>query len=378
MAGMYLHIPFCKQACHYCNFHFSTTRHLQADLVRAMIRELEMQQYFLHGAALQTIYFGGGTPSLLETAELVSIFEAIGKWYPLNADMEITLEANPDDLNAQKLHDLKTYTPVNRLSIGIQSFREADLRWMHRAHSGVEARQCIDNAQAAGFHNLTIDLIYGVPGADDAVWKNNLQTALEMGIPHLSCYCLTVEDGTALGKWVARGKQAPPDDERASAQFEILMDFAEANGYEQYEISNFARPGHRAVHNSNYWLGVPYLGIGPSAHAYDGQRRQWNIANNPLYIKSIEAGTLPAESEWIGPVQAYNEYVMTALRTSWGCSAARISAFGPAFLDEFTNGIRPFLEKGWVQPLFGDTWILTRTGKYFADHIASELFHIDE
>lgn len=374
MPGIYLHIPFCKQACHYCNFHFSTSLRLKRPLLAAIARELDLQKNYLGGAEISSVYLGGGTPSLLEINELREIFAQIHSLHRVRADAEITLEANPDDLSWEKLCALREHTPVNRLSIGIQSFSDDDLRWMNRAHTAAHARECLENARRAGFDNLTIDLIYGAPTTSDAQWEANLRAAFDYGVPHLSCYCLTVEDGTALGAWVKKGKQPPTDEEKAARQFEQLMAAAAAEGFEHYEISNFARPGWQAQHNSSYWLGEPYLGIGPSAHSFDGRAvRQWNVSNNALYIKALEAGEIPCERETLSPADCYNEYVMTSLRTQWGCDLGKIRNIGAGFAERFERGARPFLEAGTMERA-GDTFRLPSRGKLLADGIAAELF----
>lgn len=377
-AGLYLHIPFCKQACHYCNFHFSTSLKQKDAMVKAILHELELRHDYLDGAEISTVYLGGGTPSLLEISDLVQIFEKINALYPpqpatRNPQPEITLEANPDDLTPEKLRDLRNHTPVNRLSIGIQSFADDDLRWMNRAHTAHHARQCLDDALSAGFQDLTIDLIYGSPTTTDQQWAENLRIALDYCVPHLSAYCLTVESGTALGHHVAKGKQAPPDEERAARQFEHLMETAAAAGYEHYEISNFALPGRYAVHNSNYWRGVPYLGIGPSAHSFNGHSRQWNIANNALYIKSLSENQVPCEVEALSPTMRYNEYVMTSMRTMWGVDLNAICAMGEAFERHFSGAVLPFLADQTVERV-GNTYRTTRSGKLLADRIAMGLF----
>lgn len=378
-AGLYLHIPFCKQACHYCNFHFSTSLRLKPDLLQALLREMEMRRDYLHGLPLSTVYLGGGTPSLLSISELVEIFEKIEAIFPLVAPaymgMEITLEANPDDLSPAYLHDLRRYTPVNRLSIGIQSFSDEDLRWMNRAHNSDHARQCLQAAVAAGFDDLSVDLIYGSPTTSDEQWATNLHTVLEAGIPHLSAYCLTVESDTALGHRVKKGLQPPPDEERAATQFEHLMRTTAAHGYEHYEISNFALPGRYARHNTRYWQGANYLGIGPAAHSFDGHSRQWNVANNPLYIKAITEGRSPSEEvETLTPAMRYNEYVMTALRTMWGADTAILHALGAEFEQHFRQGVQPFLEAGTVEMQGQYYRISSPQGKMLADRIAMNLF----
>lgn len=373
MPGLYLHIPFCKQACHYCNFHFSTTLRQKGAMVEALLKELEMQQAYLQGEEIQSIYFGGGTPSLLNAGELEQIFSKIHQIHRVAPDAEITLEANPDDLSREKLRDLKNYTPINRLSIGIQSFADADLRWMNRAHTSGHARTCLDDAIAKGFHDLTIDLIYGSPTTPDEQWAENLRLAFEYEIPHLSCYCLTVEDGTALGTFVRRGQQPAVDEDRAARQFEMLMESTEKQGYQHYEISNFALPGRYARHNTNYWRAESYLGIGPSAHSFDGISRQWNVANNAQYINQVSEGKVPFEREVLTPDQRYNEYVMTSLRTMWGVDLEKIRAWGTKFEQHFKTQAQLFLETGVLEQT-DQTFRLSRVGKLLADRVAMELF----
>jgi len=342
-------------------------------MVEAILKELELQQGYLKGEELQSIYFGGGTPSLLEIGELEQIFNKIQQIHQVAPDAEITLEANPDDLSPEKLRDLKNYTPVNRLSIGIQSFADEDLRWMNRAHNSHHARACLDDALSIGFHELTIDLIYGSPTTPDAQWIENLRLAFEYDIPHLSCYCLTVEDGTALGTFVRRGQQPPVDEERSARQFEILMESAANKGYEHYEISNFAKPGRYARHNTNYWRSEAYLGIGPSAHSFDGVSRQWNVANNAQYINALSEAKIPFDREVLTPVQRYNEYVMTTLRTMWGADLDKIGAMGKIFSKHFETEAQSFLETGVLEK-DGQLFRLSGAGKLLADRVAMELF----
>lgn len=373
MPGIYLHIPFCKQACYYCNFHFSTSLRSKDAMVAAIITELNLQRAYLGGQALSSIYFGGGTPSLLDLKDLELIFSTINRLHHVLPDAEITLEANPDDLSPEKLKDLKNYTPVNRLSIGIQSFAEEDLKWMNRAHNARHARACLDDALTIGFQDLTVDLIYGAPTTPDAQWAENLRIIFEYDVPHLSAYCLTVEEGTALGTFVRKGQQPPVDEERAARQFEYLVEATGQRGYEHYEISNFAKPGRYAKHNSNYWSGEPYLGVGPSAHSFDGRSRQWNLANNALYIKSLAEGIVPFEREELTAIQRYNEYVMTSLRTMWGADSAKIQAFGDNFRQHFGAIVEPYLKEGKVVLQEGK-YRLTMSGKLLADRIAADLF----
>lgn len=342
-------------------------------MVEAILKELDLQQGYLGGEELQSIYFGGGTPSLLDTRELEQIFEKIYQLHRVAPDAEITLEANPDDLTPEKLRDLKNYSPVNRLSIGIQSFADEDLRWMNRAHTAAHARASLEDAIKMGFEDLTIDLIYGAPTTPDTQWAENLRLAFEYDIPHLSCYCLTVEEGTALGSFVKKGKQAPVDEARAAAQFEYLMQQGAAKGYEHYEISNFAKPGRYARHNTNYWRSEPYLGVGPSAHSFDRVSRQWNLANNALYIKALAEGNLPFEREVLTPEQRFNEYIMTTLRTMWGVDLNTVRSMDTDFISHLESEARPFLASGdMIQD--GNTLRLSTSGKLLADRIASELF----
>jgi oxygen-independent coproporphyrinogen-3 oxidase len=383
MPGLYLHIPFCKQACHYCNFHFSTSLKLKTPLLSAMETELQLRQDFFGGAVvLDSIYLGGGTPSLLSAGELERLFEVIFATFAVAEGAEITLEANPDDLTDDYLRSLRN-TPVNRLSIGIQSFEDADLRWMNRAHQAEESRRCIESALALGFDQLTCDLIYGAPVTSDAQWAENIQTLLDYGIPHLSCYCLTVEPKTALSHFVKSGKSPAVEEEKATRQFLYLIDALEAAGYEQYEISNFAKNGLYAKHNTSYWLGEPYLGLGPGAHSYNGQNRQWNLPNNPLYVKHLEATTrweslrgLVWDEEILGAADLYNEYVMTGLRTQWGCRLEQIENMGAHFAGYFRQQVQPFLHQGLVKA-DNDVFTLSRSGKLLADFVSAELFWVE-
>ncbi len=374
MAGIYIHIPFCKQACHYCNFHFSTSLKYRADVVTAIVEEIALRHNYLKDKKISSVYFGGGTPSLLTIEELQSIFEQLQRYFQIAPDAEITLEANPDDLSLATLAAFKA-TPINRLSIGIQSFTEEDLRFMNRAHSAQEAQVCVELARQAGFDKLSIDLIYGTPTLTDAQWESNLATIFAQRVPHISCYCLTVEPNTALAHFVKTGKAAPVDEEKSTRHFEILLRAMEAHGYVQYEISNFALPGHYAKHNANYWLNVPYLGLGPSAHSFDGNSRQWNIANNAKYLKAIskpEENQL-FEREVLQAVDRYNEYILTSLRTIWGCQLATIQEidlkFGAYFLDKIKN----YLDQALVLEEAA-TYRLSTSGKLLADRIAMELF----
>lgn len=373
MAGIYIHVPFCKKACHYCNFHFSTQQQLKPDLVAAICKEALLRKEFIN-EPINTIYFGGGTPSLLSDSELDLILDTIKTHYTVSPTAEITLEANPDDIDDEKLIHWRQ-AGITRLSIGIQSFFEEDLQWMNRAHTATQAKHCIELAQTAGFHNLTIDLIYGTPGLTDERWKQNIETALALGIPHLSCYALTVEPNTALDHMVRKGTKEEVDTDHQATQFNILTQTLQDAGFEHYEISNFAKPGFRSQHNSSYWQGKPYLGIGPAAHSFDGHLiRQWNIANNPLYISSLQQGMVPFESETLTPVQRINEYLMTSLRTLEGIALDFLEKnWGEERKEAVMKAAQTHLDQQNIQ-LQNQHIILTAQGKFLADGIAADLF----
>lgn len=337
------------------------------------MREAALRADYLNDAKVTSVYLGGGTPSLLSPDELLKIFDTLSSIYSLAADAEVTLEANPDDLSSDYLNALVN-TPINRLSIGIQSFSDAELRFMNRAHTAREATLCLERALAAGFSNITVDLIYGSPVSTANDWSEAIETVADFGVPHVSAYALTVEPRTALAHFIDQGTCAAVDEEVAAIRMEYLMERMEDLGYEQYEISNFALPGKRAVHNSSYWAGDPYLGLGPSAHSFDGQlRRQWNTANNTAYIQAIEVGKVPFEQEVLTPRDRYNEYVMTGLRTSSGCSMSRIGQFGPTYKPLFLDGIAGWVAQGMVV-VDAENARLTKKGRLMADRIASDLF----
>ncbi|MEM9929907.1 MAG: radical SAM family heme chaperone HemW [Bacteroidota bacterium] len=376
MSGLYLHIPFCKQACHYCNFHFSTSLRGRAAVVEAIAKEIQLRSGYLPDRTLHSVYFGGGTPSLLQADDIALLFKTIQQEFDLAPDAEITLEANPDDINEENLV-IWANSSLNRLSIGVQSFAEEDLRLMNRAHNAEEARHCIQLAQQAGFNNLTIDLIYGSPSTTDAIWEENINTALSLNIPHLSCYALTVEPKTALAHQIATGKAPPLSEDQAATQFEYLMQRLQQASLIHYEINSFARTGYFARHNSSYWQQQPYLGVGPSAHSFDGVSRQWNIANNALYVKAIDqyngAGTpsLLYEREVLSPEDRYNEYVMTGLRTIWGVSLDRLEE---PFRSHFQQKSKQFIDKQLMH-FKNKKYVLNPSGRLLADGIASELFY---
>ena len=376
MAGIYIHIPFCRKACNYCNFHFSTNHQLMDQMIEAMVHEIALQKTYL-SEPIETLYFGGGTPSLLNQAHLAMLMEAVKLHFNLMPNAEITLEANPDDIDTAHLKDW-VRLGINRLSIGIQSFRNEDLQWMGRAHNADQALACIGLAQAAGIENISIDLIYGGPSLSNEDWINNLKVAINTGVPHLSCYALTVEPKTALAHKINKQELPNVDAAHQAAHFTILQEMSAAAGFEQYEISNFALPGKRSIHNANYWSGQFYVGIGPAAHSFNGLSRQWNISNNALYIQSLTQGIVPFEIEELTIVQQTNEYIMTALRTVEGIDANRLNAIAgqdifPAIVKDAAHYIRNGLLVQLNQQLF-----LSPAGKFMADGIAAHLFREEE
>lgn len=379
MAGIYIHIPFCKQACYYCDFHFSTSLKKKGELLNAIKKELILRKDEFGGEEIRTIYLGGGTPSILNSTELQAIFDVINDNYEVVENAEITLEANPDDLTEEKIIELSEL-PVNRLSIGVQSFFEDDLKFMNRAHTAVESKKCLQLALQY-FDNITIDLIYGVPNMTSEKWLENLKTAFEFGVPHISSYALTVEEKTALASFIKKGKVAPVDENLALEHFNILVSETEKQGFVQYEISNFGKPNYFSKHNTSYWLGENYLGIGPSAHSFNGSERAWNISNNVKYIKSLEGNMLPNTTEKLSVNDRFNEVIMTGLRTIWGVSFSKIEQdFGVEMLKMLKKSIEPFLINELLEikkdSVLDDVLVTTKKGKFLADGIASDLFII--
>lgn len=380
MAGIYIHVPYCRQACHYCNFHYSVSHRSKDAFLRALHKEIRLQKSFFdhlqhagESPVIETIYIGGGTPSLLSAVELSGIFDVLFHNVLPDHVTEVTLEANPDDLDPEKLQALRQ-TPVNRLSIGIQSFCQSDLAYLNRLHSAGQAMDSLTNARKAGFENITIDLIYGTPGMTDGMWLDNLQTFLDMGLPHLSAYALTVEEKTVLEYLIRKGRVPAVSEEQCARQFELLCTVMAKNGYHHYEISNFALEGHYSNHNMAYWTGVPYLGLGPSAHSYVKGKRFWNIANTAAYIAALENNTVPYEEEILTPVKACNEYIMTSLRTMWGCDLAKVhSQWGSERMTALKERARQFIRDGMIVEK-DQHLVITRKGKLFADGIAAALF----
>ena len=390
MSGIYIHIPFCKQACYYCDFHFSTSLKKKEELVEALATELRLRKNELKNQTVETIYFGGGTPSLLRIEELRFLMGEVYKNYTVTENPEITLEANPDDLVSVQtqsktlFEDYKTMG-INRLSIGVQSFFEDDLKSMNRAHNAQEARQCLEEA-TKHFNNITIDLIYGIPNMSLEKWNQNLQIAFGFGVNHISAYALTVEPKTALDSFIKKGSYPPLDEQLALGHFEHLMMETKRQGFVQYEISNFGKPDYFSKHNTSYWQGKSYVGIGPSAHSFNGKERSWNVANNTKYIQSIQVGNLPLTSEKLTLNDRYNEYIMTGLRTIWGVSLGLIETdFGKDYKNHLLTEAKDFIQKGLLAITLSDLdekkkveekLIITEKGKFLADGIAAELFMI--
>ncbi|WP_025125577.1 radical SAM family heme chaperone HemW [Myroides odoratimimus] len=375
MAGIYIHIPFCKQACHYCDFHFSTSLKKKEEMLAGLKHEMALRQNELDGEIIETIYFGGGTPSILEVDEINDLIQTVYNLFEVNENPEIALEANPDDLDKATLYKLAE-SRVNRLSIGIQSFYEDDLKMMNRAHNSTEAIECLEIATSL-FDNISIDLIYGIPNMSNERWLSNVQRILDLGIPHISCYALTVEERTALNKLIKKGVIPSPEEEVAHQHFMLLIETLKSNGYIHYELSNFAKPEYYSKNNSAYWLGKKYLGIGPSAHSFDGVHRSWNIANNSLYIKDISEDKLPREIEELNLTDRYNEYIMTGLRTIWGVDLTRVEReFGKTYHDYLVKLSASFLEEELMHKE-GDILTITNKGKFLSDGIASDLFYLD-
>ncbi len=397
MSGIYLHIPFCKQACYYCDFHFSTSLKRKDEMVQALVKELILRKNELQNKTIETIYFGGGTPSLLSIDELRLLIDTIYKNYEVIDNPEITLEANPDDLMSiqnttfsavkilPKLRGSNTFEAykkigINRLSIGIQSFFDDDLKSMNRAHNSKEAKESLSVA-TRHFDNITIDLIYGIPTMTNERWIENLQIAFDFGVNHISSYALTVEPKTALASFIKKGNYPPIDEELALAHFNILVEVTEKQGFVHYEISNFGKPDYFSKHNTSYWLGKPYLGIGPSAHSFNGKYRSWNISNNTKYIKAIQDGVLPQEVEELSINDRFNETIMTGLRTIWGVSLDQIEQdFGTDFKNHLLKRVEKFIDQGFLvvekchTERSRSALKTTIKGKFLVDGIVSDLF----
>ncbi|MDZ7742904.1 MAG: radical SAM family heme chaperone HemW [Bacteroidota bacterium] len=373
MAGIYIHIPFCKQKCHYCNFFsVASLKHREAFL-EVLLKEIELQKDYLEGQEIRTVYFGGGTPSLLSSGEIQKIFDRLNRFFRIHPEAEITLEANPDDLDKNKLQEIK-HLPVNRFSMGVQSFFDEDLHYLNRVHDAGQAERSIKLAQDTGFSNITIDLIYGIPSLTNEKWITNLEKFFSLNLPHLSAYSLTVEDKTALRTLINKKKLPDVKEEESIEHFKILLNQMEAHSYVHYEISNFAREGYYSKHNSLYWMGGHYLGLGPSAHSYNGESRQWNHASMHKYLSLADYQETHFEKEILTTAQKFNEYVMTSLRTSWGCDLEHIeNVFGRQAAGQCLQDAAAFLADNSLYKENNKLY-LTEKGKLLADGIASGLF----
>jgi oxygen-independent coproporphyrinogen-3 oxidase len=374
LSGIYIHIPFCKQACNYCDFHFSTSLKLKSNLIESILVEIDLRHPYLENKNIETIYFGGGTPSLLSEKELFLILEKIYKNYNVSSNAEISLEANPDDLSVEKLKELKRLE-INRLSIGLQSFNNEELIWMNRAHTATESEASVKRAQDKGFENISIDLIYGSKFSNLTNWKKTLDKAIALDVKHISSYNLTIEDKTKLGHDFKVKKEIAIDDEKSSELFLEMIDRLEKNNFIQYEISNFGKENYFSNHNSNYWKGIEYIGFGPSAHSFDGVSRQWNVSNNSLYIKNITyKNEAYFEKEILSESDQFNEYILTSLRTIWGIDVLVLNTkFNSEILNSFNEKIKTYISSDMI--IFNNNkYVLTSNGKLFADKIASELF----
>jgi len=375
LSGIYIHIPFCKQACFYCDFHFSTSLKKKDELVSSLIHEIKLRKDELNNDVIETIYFGGGTPSMLTQSEIDSIILAVYNNHDVITDPEITLEANPDDLSKEKIIELAS-SKINRLSIGIQSFFEQDLKLMNRAHNAIEAKKSLSLA-IQHFDNISVDLIYGIPGLPNEKWKKNIETALSFGIPHISSYALTVEPKTALASFIKKGIIDDVDDEQAQEQFHILLDELTKHNFIHYELSNFGKEGYFSKNNSSYWEGKSYLGIGPSAHSFDGKRRGWNVRNNSKYIEAIKQDKLPIEREILTITDQYNEYIMTGLRTILGISLEKVkNDFGTKYYDYLLLQSEKYRKEDLLY-IENKKLKTTKKGKFLSDGISADLFKIN-
>lgn len=374
MAGIYIHIPFCKTRCHYCNFFSMASQKYKSEFIHTLLAEIVLQKDYLDGQKVNTIYFGGGTPSLMSATEIETFLQLIRKYYNVQSDAEITLEANPDDVSVKWLEEIRNSTSVNRFSLGVQSFHDKDLAYLNRIHSGADAEKAIHYLQEEGFSNLSIDLIYGIPGLTDEDWLQNMHKFFELDIPHLSAYSLTIEEKTPLYQFIVKGKVQAPDETESIGHFKSLLASMEQHDFIHYEISNFAKEGYYSKHNSLYWTGGHYLGLGPSAHSYNGKSRRWNKPSLKAWLSLKEYYGESFEEEVLGQDERYNEYVMTSLRTIWGCDIDVVrNEFGHVYADLLLRGADQYIQENKLE-LRKNRLFLTNKGKLFADGIASDLF----
>lgn len=377
MAGIYLHVPFCKGRCAYCDFFSSTNAELKEAYVSALCRELEMRRDYANGEPVRTIYLGGGTPSQLSLPQLDRLFSYIYKVYGVDESAEITLEANPDDLTEEYVRGIRECLPVNRISMGVQTFDEGRLRLLRRRHTAMQAIEAVERCRRYGFSNLSIDLIYGLPGEDLMAWESDLNQAIALDVPHLSAYHLTYEEGTPLWQMKNRGEVVEVDEELSAQMYTLLVGRLAKAGYVHYEISNFCHPGMESRHNSSYWKGIPYIGCGAAAHSYDGHSRQWNVASIPDYMKGVEEGNLRVEREELDLYTAYNDYMVTHMRTLWGVSLSEVrERFGEALLTHGVRSAQPYVKAGLLLRE-GDVLRLSEKGVFLSDGIISDLLWVE-
>jgi oxygen-independent coproporphyrinogen III oxidase len=377
LPGLYIHIPFCRKACFYCNFHFTVNTRGLDDMLSAILREAEMraQSPAWQIREFDSLYLGGGTPSIVESGKMLAFIAQLKRLFPVKSDAEITLEANPDDVNEASILAWQA-AGANRISLGVQDFDDTRLEWMNRSHGATEAIRAIEFLQRAGFPSLNIDLIYGVPGLDEKAWAENLSRVFQSGADHLSAYALTLESRTPYAKLVQQGRYAAPEEQRQATHFSILMEMADAAGWHHYEISNLSKPGFEARHNSAYWKNEPYLGLGPSAHSYDGLRRSWNPSDNRAYMQMAETGLWESEGEILGATELLNERIMTRIRMSEGLNLQEADALHPGWLKSVSQEIARLIEIGWAVK-HNEVLKLTREGRFYADAIASGLMMVD-
>ncbi|HHH54935.1 MAG TPA: radical SAM family heme chaperone HemW [Bacteroidetes bacterium] len=372
MGGIYIHIPYCKQKCSYCNFYFSVSMKTKEEFIFSLLKEIDLNHHYLDREKIRTLYFGGGTPSILSTSELKSIIAEIKKYFVFSEDIEITIEANPDDINIDYLKAIKELG-ITRFSLGVQSFHDNELKILNRSHDAHKAICAIEMIKNEGFKSTNIDLIFGIPGSTITEWRKNLDFFYKLEIPHLSCYNLTIENRTAIYHQIKTGKLSRPDDKLGAEMFVFTHDYLTSKGYDHYEISNYAIKNNMAIHNTNYWKGEKYLGLGPSAHSFNGESRQWNISNVRKYIHDINSGFIPMQEEKLNKNDMYNEYVMTGLRTKWGVDIKKIESFGDKYKEHFVTISENYIRNGFII-IKNDAYILTVKGMLYSDKISSDLF----
>ena len=373
MSAIYIHIPYCSQKCSYCNFHFTTNMQTKSLMIKAIIKEIQMQRKYLKNINLNSIYIGGGTPSILSKEDINNILNEINKWFNFSKKTEITFECNPEDLNKNKLSEIKN-SGINRLSVGIQSFSNNDLKFMNRSHDANQAKYCIKKAQDIGINNISIDLIYSLPNQNKGQWEKNIKTGLELSIKHMSCYSLTIEKNTKLFHLIKKKEISELDEEISYKQYKMLIDCMKKNDFIHYEISNFCMPGYHSIHNSNYWKEKEYLGIGPSAHSFNTESRQWNVSNNQKYISEILKNKIPYTQETLSNKEKYNEHILSSLRTKWGLNLNQLKYYCSSTQHNIAlKKIKKWRQSNHIKYQKGYI-ILTDKGKFISNYIFTDLF----